>query len=159
MSTTGPVAIDRAEPRGVGASAAFSVLAGLASAIPIGRASRRTNRRVAAVSAVAGGAAAAGLTAGAASAERDAAADGPAAPPTVRQAVGPALAGVLAGGGMFGVVVLSVAIDRRLEAILVRRGVQRPRLALGIASGVVSFAMDRLDSRVHRRVESPVRDR
>lgn len=98
MSTTGPVAIDRPEPRSLGAAVAFSVLAGLASSVPIGRASRRTNRRVAAVSAVAVGAAAAGLTAGAASAERDAAADGSAAPPTVRQAVGPALAGVLAGG-------------------------------------------------------------
>lgn len=148
MSTTGPVAIERAQPRSLGAAAAFSVLAGLASSIPIGRASRRTNRRVAAVSAVAVGAAAAGLTAGAASAQRDAAAEGPAAPPTVRQAIGPALVGVLAGAGAFGVVVTSVAIDRRLEAGLVKRGVQRPRLALGIASGLVSFAADRLDSRV-----------
>ena len=150
MSTTGPVAIDRAEPRSLGAAAAFSVLAGLASSVPIGRASRRTNRRVAAVSAVAAGAAAAGLTAGAASAQRDAAAEGSAAPPTVRQAVGPALVGVMAGASMFGVVVASVAIDRRLEAALVKRGVQRPRLALGIASGLVSFAADRLDSRVAR---------
>ena len=155
MSTTGPVAIDRAEPRSLGAAAAFSVLAGLASSVPIGRASRRTNRRVAAVSAVAVGAAAVGLTAGAAAAQRDAAAGGSTAPPTVRQAVGPAVAGILAGAGTFGVVVASVEIDRRLEAVLVRRGVRRPRLALGIASGVVSFAMDRLES----RLEPAVRDR
>lgn len=127
---------------------ALSVLAGVASSIPIGRTSRRTTRRVATVSAAAVGAAAAGLTAGAAAAERDAAADGSAPPPTVRQAVGPALVGVLAGAGVFGVVVVSVAIDRRLEAVLVKRGFRRPRLALGIASGVVSFAADRLDSRV-----------
>ena len=152
MAALGPEPADRRAPRSLGAAAAFSVLAGLASSIPIGRASRRTNRRVATVSAVAVGAAAAGLTAGAAAAQRDAATEGPAAPPTARQAVGPALVGILAGAGTFGVVVASVAIDRRLEAVLVRRGVPRPRLALGIASGVVSFAMDRLESRVGPRV-------
>ena len=133
---------------------AFSVLAGLASAIPIGRASRRSRRLAAGISAVAAGTAAAAFTAAAASAERDAAAAGSAAPPTPRQVVGPAVIGVLAGGVDVGVVLASVAMDRRLESALVKRGVQRPRLALGIASGAASFAIDRLDGRVN----GPARD-
>ena len=149
MAPAGPVAVDRPAPRGLGTSVAFSVLAGLASAVPIGRASRRSRRLAAGVSAVAAGTAAAALTAGAASAERDAAAAGSAAPPTARQAVGPVLVGSLAGAAAVGVVLSSVAMDRRLESALVRRGVRRPRLALGIASAALSFAGDRLDSRVN----------
>lgn len=149
MAPAGPAAVDRPAPRGLRTSFAFSVLAGLASAVPIGRASRRSRRLAAGFSAVAAGTAAAALTATAASAEREAAAAGSAAPPTARQAVGPLLVGALAGGAAVGVVVVSVAIDRRLESVLVRRGVRRPRLALGIASGVLSFAADRLDNRVN----------
>ncbi|MCK5890234.1 MAG: hypothetical protein P1U38_03000 [Aeromicrobium sp.] len=155
MASAGPVAVDRAGPRDVGSAAAFSVVAGLASAIPIGRASRRARRLVAGASAVVAGAAAARLTAAAASAEREAAADGPAPPPTARQGVGPAVAGAVAAGATAGTVLASIAMDRRFEAFLGRRGVRRPRLVIGVVAGLGSFAMDRLEG----LVEPPQRGR
>lgn len=62
-----------------------------------------------------------------------------------------AVAGVGAGGAMAAATALAFTLDRVFEQSLVRRGVARPRLVIGVAGFALSYAMDVLD----RRVDTP----
>ncbi|WP_229053172.1 hypothetical protein [Aeromicrobium sp. Leaf350] len=128
-------------PRDLRASLAFSVLAGAVSAVPIGRASRRTRRLVA-------GLAAGGTALAAAVAVRDLLQEAD-APPRLspRELAAPAATAGAAAAVAAGVMASSFAVDRRMEAALVKRGVTRPRLLIGVAAAVMSFLADRVDGR------------
>ncbi|GAA1737349.1 hypothetical protein [Aeromicrobium alkaliterrae] len=134
-------------PRGLRASLVFAVVAGSLSAVPIGRASRRTRRIVAGVAAggtaVAAGVAVRGL-------QRDAEVP---AQLTPRELVAPVATASAAAAVAAGVMASSFAMDRRMEAALVKRGVSRPRLVIGVAAGVLSFLSDRVDGRFNAREE------
>ncbi|GAA2078397.1 hypothetical protein IDH50_01255 [Aeromicrobium tamlense] len=119
-------------------SLVFAALTGLASIVPIWRAPRPVRfALVAGTGLVAGGAAYVALT-------RPDLIDADREPVAAPQsaAVGTGVA-VLAGGAT----AVGFAVDRAFEQGLVRRGVKHPRLVLGTAGAVLSYAIDVLDRR------------
>ncbi|MCD9153566.1 hypothetical protein [Aeromicrobium duanguangcaii] len=116
----------------------LAVATGVVSILPIGRAPRGVKAALAAGT---------GLTAGGAAfvalrrPDLIAAAREPV--PARQSAVVSAGLGVLAAGAT----VAGIATDRAFERALVRRGVAHPRLVLGVAGAVLSYAMDVLDRR------------
>lgn len=112
-------------------SLAFAAASGLVSLVPIGRAGRRVKVALSAAS---------GATAGVAGfvvLRRQ--------PLPVPQA---ALIGAGMAGAVAGATALGIVMDRAFEEALVRRGVRRPRLAMGVAAVGLSYVLDVLDRRV-----------
>ena len=117
---------------------AFAVTTGLASVVPIGRAPRGVK-----VALSAGTGVAAGAAAFVALRRPDLIAASREPVPAPQSAVVSAGVGALAAGAT----VAGIATDRAFERALVRRGVRHPRLWLGVAGAVLSYAMDELDRR------------
>lgn len=120
-------------------SVVFAALTGLASIVPIWRAPRPVRvALVAGTGLVAGGAAYVALS-------RPDMVDADREPVAAPQsaAVGTGVA-VLAGGAT----AVGFTVDRAFEQGLVRRGVKHPRLVLGAAGAVLSYAIDVLDRRL-----------
>jgi len=114
------------------------VATGALSVVPIGRAPRRVRTAlVAGTGLVAGGAMFTALNR-----PEVLGRDQEPTPARPAAAIGAAVATAAAGA-----VALGVVLDREAERFLVRRGVRRPRLVLGVAGGVLSYAIDMLDRR------------
>lgn len=123
-------------------SLAFAALTGLASIVPVGRASRGVRLAVGAASGVAaGGAVYVALN------RPDVIAAAREPVPVPQSAAIGAGVGALVAGTM----VAGFAMDRAFEQALVRRNVPHPRLVLGAAGAVLSYTLDVLD----RRFDTP----
>ena len=120
-------------------SLVIALVTGAASVVPIWRAPRAIRATVAlGVGAAVGGAAFVGARVPEAFGETS-----DPVPPRPAAAIA-----VAAGGLMTAVTVAGIAMDRGAERFLVERGVRRPRLVLGVAGGVLSYAIDAIDRRL-----------
>lgn len=123
-------------------SLAFAALTGIASIVPIGRAPRGVRAAVAGASGVlAGGATYVALNRP----------DVIAAPREPVPAPQSAAIGAGVGALVVGATVVGFVVDRAFEQALVRWNVPHPRLVLGAAGAVLSYALDVLD----RRFDTP----
>lgn len=120
-------------------TAAISVATALGSAVPLWRAPRAVRGALVAGSGLlTGGAAFVSLrTPEEIEADRQAL--------SVPAAAG---AGVAFGALAAGAVVAGLAVDREVERFLLRRGVGRPRLVMGVAAGALHWAIEGLERRV-----------
>lgn len=119
-------------------SLAFAALTGLASVVPVWRAPRPVRLAfVAGTGLVSGGAAYVAL-------HRPDLIDADREPLPAPQSAG---VGIGLGALAAGAATAGLAADRAFERGLVRRGVQHPRLVLGVAGAVLAYALDVLDRR------------
>lgn len=117
-------------------SAALAVATGAFSVIPIWRAPRRVRTALFAGTGV--------LTGGAVfAALRRPDVFGARQEPAPTRVAAPI--GVAAGAAAAAATALGLVVDREAERFLVRHGVRRPRLVLGLAGGVLYYAIDVLD--------------
>ena len=123
-------------------SLAFAALTGVVSVVPIGRASRGVRAAVAAASGVAAG----GATYVALNRPDVIACSREPVPARQSAAVGAGVGALVAG-----VMAVGFVMDRAFEQALVRRNVPHPRLVLGVAGAVLSYALDVVD----RRFDTP----
>lgn len=119
-------------------STVLAVATGAASVVPVWRAPRSVRAALAGGLGVAAGAATfVGARVPAAFGEEH-------EPLPVRPAA--AIAGAV-GALMVAATVAGIALDRSAEGFLVRRGVRRPRLVLGVVGAGLSYAVDAADRR------------
>lgn len=123
-------------------SLVFAVLTGVVSTVPVWRAPRGVRTALIAGSgALAGGAMFTALNRPhVLGSQQDP------APVPVAAAIGTAV-----GAAASSAVALGLVLDREAERFLVRRGVRRPRIVLGVAGGALSYVLDVLD----RRFDTP----
>ncbi|MBC9225745.1 hypothetical protein GL325_05365 [Aeromicrobium sp. 636] len=119
-------------------SLVVALATGVVSVVPIGRAPRRVRAAVVAgTGLVAGGAMFTALN-------RPHVVGFEQQPTPARPA---AAIGAVVGAAAAGAMAVGVVLDREAEQFLVRRGVRRPRLVLGVAGAVLSYVFDALDRR------------